>query len=69
VVNTFVDCPSCGSEFIVDEEIMSSNLRCPDCLQWVSSYSDDNDRLFVSAYAVRFDDHFEDYGYESGYDY
>lgn len=67
-MNTFVDCPKCGSEFIIDENILSSTLRCPDCLQWIDSlYSDD--RAYVSSYSSRGADLFDEYGYESGYDY
>ena len=69
-MNTFVDCPSCGSEFIIDENIMSSNLRCPDCLQWVNSYSqEDSDKSFVLSYASGFNQYNDDNEYEAGYDY
>jgi hypothetical protein len=69
-MNTFVDCPCCGSEFIIDENILSSNLRCPDCLQWVNHYSqEDSGRSFVPSYAAGYNHYYDDYGYEAGYDY
>ena len=69
-MNTFVDCPSCGSEFIIDENILASNLRCPDCLQWVNNSSqEDSDKSFVLSYAAGFNQYNDDDGYEAGYDY
>lgn len=37
---TYIDCPSCASEILVSEEISESNVRCPDCLQWVEDEYD-----------------------------
>lgn len=68
-MNTFIDCPKCGSEFIVDESIMSSNLRCPDCLQWINTLYEDDDKAFVSSYSSSYTDRYSDYDYEPGYDY
>lgn len=68
-MNTFVDCPHCGSEFVIDDEVASANLRCPDCLQWVSSFFDDSPRSYAASYAAGHNDRWEDFGYEAGYDY
>lgn len=68
-MNTFVDCPHCGSEFIVDEGIMSSNLRCPDCLQWVNTLYEDSPKSYAASYASGYSDRWENTDYESGYDY
>lgn len=69
-MNTFVDCPYCGSEFVIDEAIASSNLRCPDCLQWVNNYIQDSPKTYVAAYASGYDNYYyENSDYEAGYDY
>ena len=67
-MNTFVDCPKCGSEFIIDEDLLASSLRCPDCLQWISSHYEDAPASLVSSYGGR-SEHWDSYGYEEGYDY
>lgn len=73
VMNTFVDCPCCGSEFVVSEEISASRLRCPDCLQWVDSFSEGySAKDYVSSYASSYDDYnylFDEKGFQAGYDY
>lgn len=72
-MNIFVDCPCCGSEFIVSEEISVSRLRCPDCLQWVNSMDDYGHKNPVMAYASNYDDdynfYYDEKGYQAGYDY
>jgi predicted Zn finger-like uncharacterized protein len=67
----FMDCPKCGTEFVVKDDQVASVLRCPDCLQWLESEMD------ASSYAKAYygstiqDDHrYEDYDSENyGYDY
>lgn len=69
-MNTFIDCPTCGSEFVIDEAIAASNLRCPDCLQWINSYSDEYaTKGLVSSYSSSYSEYYDDYGYQEGYDY
>lgn len=38
---SFIDCPACASEIMVSEETSESNVRCPDCLQWIEQEYDD----------------------------
>lgn len=68
-MNTFVDCPKCGSEFVIDEAITGLSLRCPDCLQWLSSYDQDDAKTYVTSYASSYNDNYNDYDYQQGYDY
>ena len=67
-MNTFVDCPKCGSEFMIDEDIMSSNLRCPDCLQWIDTDTDFGLKSKLAGYANRLGSDYLD-ELEYGYDY
>jgi len=74
LVNIFVDCGRCGSEFVVDEGVVSSRLRCPDCLCWVDVLEELPDRDFVMSFSshASFDDGlygFDDRGFDPGYDY
>ena len=69
-MNTYMDCPHCGSEFSVSEDIAYSNLRCPDCLKWFNSMDDLMDSSMAYAgYASYGDSEYDDYGYQEGYDY
>lgn len=68
-MSTYVDCPKCGSEFVVSDDIVSSTLRCPDCLQWVNSMDDFVGVGSYSSYGDAGDSLFDDYGFERGYDY
>lgn len=72
-MNVFVDCPCCGSEFVVTEELSAARLRCPDCLQWVNSMDDYGLKNPVSAYASNYDDDYnytyDEMGFQPGYDY
>ena len=52
----FIDCPKCGSEFIVNDNELSTVRRCPDCLQWLDA--DDTSALYAKSY----------YGQTSSYD-
>lgn len=68
-MNTYVDCPKCGTEFMVSDQIASATLRCPDCLQWFSEmdyYGSDN---LVSAYSSHVESFYDEMGFEAGYDY
>lgn len=72
-MNIFVDCPCCGSEFVVSEELSASRMRCPDCLQWVNSFDEYSPKYAMSAYASSYDDDYnytyDERGYQAGYDY
>lgn len=68
-MSTYVDCPKCGSEFVVSDDIVSSSLRCPDCLQWVNSMDDFVGVSSYASYGDYGDSVFDDYGFERGYDY
>lgn len=72
-MNSFMDCPHCGTEFIMNEELMGANMRCPDCFQWINPfggmaktefYSSDFEMAFSSSNEV-----YDELGWESGYDY
>lgn len=72
LMNTFVDCPCCGSEFMISEEINASRLRCPDCLQWVDTFEGYSAKDYVSSYASGYDDYnfyYDEKGFQAGYDY
>ena len=68
-MNVFVDCAKCGSEFVVDEAISGSRLRCPDCLQWIGA--EDFDHNYAYSYSANSYSYsqYDDLGYQSGYDY
>jgi len=69
-VNTHVDCPNCGSEFTVSEDIAYSTLRCPDCLNWFNSMEDILDsRPAYAGYSGYGESVYDDYGFQEGYDY
>lgn len=68
-----MDCPHCGTEFIVSEELIGSNMRCPDCFQWINPFGGiaQTDFAFAdsSSYSSYRDDIYDDKGWEAGYDY
>lgn len=68
-----MDCPHCGTEFIVSEELIGSNMRCPDCFQWINPFGGiaNTDFAFAdsSSYSSYRDDIYDDKGWEAGYDY
>lgn len=66
-MNTFVDCPHCGSEFIVSEDLLVSTVRCPDCLMWVDEDTE-SVRTTLAGYASRLGSDYMD-ELEYGYDY
>ena len=67
-MSTYVDCPHCGTEFSVSDDIVSSSLRCPDCLQWINTFEEYSGTM--AAYAsYSTGSLYEDYGYQEGYDY
>lgn len=72
-MNSFMDCPHCGSEFIVAEELLGSNMRCPDCFQWINQFGGIANTDFVyaekSSYSSYANDVYDELGWESGYDY
>lgn len=69
-MSTYVDCPKCGSEFQVAEDLMSASLRCPDCLQWVDAMGDFFEtQPALSGYSGYGYSEYDDYGYQEGYDY
>lgn len=63
----FVDCPKCGSEFIVNDAELATVRRCPDCLQWLES----DDHMYAKSYYGNNNDSYYDdydvdnYAYES----
>jgi predicted Zn finger-like uncharacterized protein len=72
-MNSFIECPHCASEFIVAEELLGSNMRCPDCFQWVNPFGGmahtslegtDFEMAFSSS-----NESYDEIGWESGYDY
>jgi len=67
----FVDCPKCGTEFIVNDSQDTPVMKCPDCHQWLS---DDLDgKGFAKAYygsSKQLNDSYDDYDSDNyGYDY
>lgn len=68
-----MDCPHCGSEFIISEELMGANMRCPDCFQWINPFGGiaNTDFAFAesSSYSSYRDDIYDEKGWEAGYDY
>ena len=67
----FVDCPKCGTEFMMKDDEDVAFTRCPDCLQWLS---DDLDgKGFAKAYygsSKQLQDSYDDYDTDNyGYDY
>jgi len=72
-VSSFMDCPHCGTEFVVAEELMGSNMRCPDCFQWINQFGGIANTEYAFAessnYSSYRDDIYEDKGWEAGYDY
>ena len=42
----YMDCPKCGSEFIVSDAELATVRRCPDCLQWL----DADDYMYAKSY-------------------
>jgi DNA-directed RNA polymerase subunit M/transcription elongation factor TFIIS len=71
-MTTYIDCPACSSEVLVSEEISETNVRCPDCLQWIEDEYD-TAHAFKTYYgaslqiAGRYDDDYDPDNY--GYDY
>jgi predicted RNA-binding Zn-ribbon protein involved in translation (DUF1610 family) len=41
-MTSYTDCPHCATEIMITEESYDTNFRCPDCLQWIGSESDDS---------------------------
>lgn len=72
-MSSFMDCPHCGSEFIIAEELLGSNMRCPDCFQWINQFGGIAHTEFAfaegSSYSSYRNDLYDDMGWESGYDY
>jgi hypothetical protein len=69
-MSSYVDCPKCGSEFVVSEDMMAGNLRCPDCLQWVDAMGDFFEaKAAYAGYSGYGESEYDDYGYQEGYDY
>jgi len=68
-MSTYVDCPKCGSEFVISDEIASSTMRCPDCLQWFSEVDYYCSGDLVSAYSSHVESIYDEMGFEAGYDY
>jgi predicted Zn finger-like uncharacterized protein len=72
-MSSFMDCPHCGTEFIVAEELMGTNMRCPDCFQWINQFGGIANTEFVlsesSSYSSYTNDVYDELGWESGYDY
>ena len=72
-MSSHMECPTCGQEFVVAEELLGSNVRCPHCFQWmnpfggpVQSNHEDLDVGYSSSHQVEI---WEEMGYEAGYDY
>lgn len=72
-MSSYMDCPHCGSEYIVNEDLSGSNTRCPDCFQWVNPFGGMANTSFAFSakdYGSSYGDQiWEELGYESGYDY
>lgn len=72
-MSSFMDCPHCGSEFIINEELLGSNLRCPDCFQWINEFGGiaNTEFAFADQYKAysSSSDLYDELGWESGYDY
>jgi len=67
VVNNFLDCPHCGSEFVISDDLLVSTVRCPDCLMWIDE-DVESVRSELAGYASRLgSDYLDDL--EMGYDY
>ena len=72
-MNTFMDCPHCGSEFVFSEELLGSNVRCPDCFQWINQFGGmaNTEFAFSDQYSsvTSSNEYYDEMGWESGYDY
>lgn len=73
-MSEYMECPTCGEEFQVADELLGTSIRCPRCYQGinpfggllVSSQSSSYDDDYSSGYA---NDIYEENGWEAGYDY
>jgi len=72
-MSSFMDCPHCGTEFIVSEELLGSNMRCPDCFQWINQFGGiaNTEFAFADQYSSSSyqSEMWDELGYEAGYDY
>lgn len=72
-MNSYMDCPHCGTEFIMNEELLGSNVRCPDCFQWINQFGGiaNTELAVLDQYNshVSSNEIYEELGWESGYDY
>jgi len=72
-MKSFMDCPHCGTEYTVNEDLSGSNTRCPDCFQWVNPFggmANSNFAVTAKDYGSSYGNQvWEELGYESGYDY
>jgi len=73
-MSEYMECPTCGEEFQVADELLGTAMRCPICFQGINpfggilntkSYYDDDDR-YESSYTREV---YDELGYEQGYDY
>lgn len=67
----FMDCPKCGTEFMMKEDQDMAVVRCPDCLQWLTDEFDG--KGYAKAYygsSQQLSDPYDDYDADNyGYDY
>jgi transcription elongation factor Elf1 len=72
-MSSHMECPTCGHEFVVAEELIGSNIRCSNCYQWMNPFGglltsnyDEVETGYSSSYQTEI---WEEMGYEAGYDY
>lgn len=72
-MSSYMECPTCGHEFVVAEELLGSNVRCSHCYQWMNPFGglltqnyDEVEAGYSSSHQVEM---WEEMGYEAGYDY
>lgn len=71
-MSTVMDCPHCGGEFKVSEDLVGTSMRCPDCYQSINAFGGiANTSFTVSTFASSSYDRelWDEMGYEKGYDY
>jgi len=73
-MSSYMDCPHCGAEFPVADELLGTAMKCPHCYQSINafggidtkSYSFAND-FYGSSSMDR--EVWDELGFEEGYDY
>ncbi len=71
-MSSTMDCPHCGGEFKVSDDLIGTPMRCPECYQSINSFGGiGNTGLVISSFATNSYDKelWDEMGYEQGYDY